>query len=335
MPAGCTALDFAFQIHTFLGSHCIGAKVNHRLVPLSHKLNSGDQVEILTSNSQHVQPSWINFVSTAKAKGKIQAILRRDNREMQKKGEQTLNDFLARHNMEVTSSVLDKLCDLHEIKKHELLFQAIGDKTVILGDKDIDELLGKKKREDSKKSWRRLIPFLGGKEKAKVVKEAFEVQDYFIVSKDFNRKKPVYITENNITQFIFPNCCNPIPGDDALGFIDNKNHIEIHKRNCQVANRLKSGYGNRILDVKWDMHKRLYFNANIILRGIDRLGLLNDLTQIISHQLNVDMKMLTFKTNENIFDGEINLRVHDRDDVQVIIDELKALRGIQEIHLKT
>ena len=334
MPAGCTALDFAFQIHTFLGSHCIGAKVNHRLVPLSHKLQSGDQVEILTSNSQHVQPSWINFVSTAKAKGKIQAILRRENREMQKKGEQTLNDFLGRHNLEVNSSVLDKLCELHEIKKHESLFQAIGDKSIILGEKDIDELLGKNTRDNNKKGWRRLIPFLGGKENAKVVKQAFEVQDYFIVGKDFNRKKPVYITENNITQFIFPNCCNPIPGDDALGFIDNKNRIEIHKRSCQVANRLKSGYGNRILDVKWDMHRRLYFDANIILRGIDRLGLLNDLTQVISHQLNVDMKMLTFKTHENIFDGEINLRVHDRDDVQVIIDELKALRGIQEIHLR-
>ena len=333
MPAGCTALDFAFQIHTFLGSHCIGAKVNHRLVPLSHKLQSGDQVEILTSNSQHVQPSWINFVSTAKAKGKIQAILRRDNREIQKKGEQVLTDFLARHDMEVNVSVLDKLCELHEVKKHEQLFQCIGDKSIILGEKDIDELLGKNTRDGGKKGWRRLIPFLGGKEKAKVVKEAFEAQDYFIVPKDFNRKKPVYITENNITQFIFPDCCHPIPGDDALGFIDNKNRIEIHKRNCQVANRLKSSYGNRLLDVKWDMHRRMYFDATIVMRGIDRLGLLNELTQVISHQLNVDMKMLTFKTNENIFDGEIDLRVHDRDDVQNIMDELKAIRGIQEIHL--
>ena len=333
MPAGCTALDFAFQIHTFLGSHCIGAKVNHRLVPLSHKLQSGDQVEILTSNSQHVQSDWINFVSTAKAKGKIQAILRRENREIQKKGEQVLTDFLARHDMEVNVSVLDKLCELHEVKKHEQLFQCIGDKSIILGEKDIDELLGKNKRESGKKGWRRLVPFLGGKEKAKVVKEAFEAQDYFIVPKDFNRKKPVYITENNITQFLFPDCCHPIPGDDALGFIDNKNRIEIHKRNCQVANRLKSSYGNRLLDVKWDMHRRMYFDATIVMRGIDRLGLLNELTQVISHQLNVDMKMLTFKTNENIFDGEIDLRVHDRDDVQNIMDELKAIRGIQEIHL--
>ncbi len=333
MPAGCTALDFAFQIHTFLGSHCIGAKVNHRLVPLSHKLQSGDQVEILTSNSQHVQPAWINFVSTAKAKGKIQAILRRENREIQKKGEQILNEFLSRYDMEVNASALDKLCDLHEVRKHEQLFQCIGDKSIILGEKDIDELLGKNKYENGKKGWRRFMPFLGGKEKAKAVKEAFEAQDYFIVPKDFNRKKPVYITENNITQFLFPNCCHPIPGDDALGFIDNKNRIEIHKRNCEVANRLKSGYGNRILDVKWDMHKRLYFDATIVMRGIDRLGLLNEITQVISHQLNVDMKMLTFKTNENIFDGEIDLRVHDREDVNIIMDELKAIRGIQEIHL--
>ena len=119
MPAGCTALDFAFQIHTFLGSHCIGAKVNHKLVPLSHRLQSGDQVEILSSKSQHVQPEWLNFVSTAKAKGKIQANLRRADREIQKKGETTLKEWLEKNNFELTSSAIDKLCDLHEIQKHE------------------------------------------------------------------------------------------------------------------------------------------------------------------------------------------------------------------------
>jgi len=127
MPAGCTALDFAFQIHTFLGSHCIGAKVNHKLVPLSHKLQSGDQVEILSSKSQHVQPSWINFVSTAKAKGKIQSILRRQNRETQKKGEEVLQEWLKRNQLEMTSSTLEKLCELHDIKKADSLLQSIGD----------------------------------------------------------------------------------------------------------------------------------------------------------------------------------------------------------------
>ena len=331
MPAGCTALDFAFQIHTFLGSHCIGAKVNHRLVPLSHKLQSGDQVEILTSNSQHVQPSWINFVSTAKAKGKIQAILRRDNREIQKKGEQTLTDFLARHDMEVTSSVLDKLCELHEVKKHELLFQAIGEKSIILGEKDIDELLGKNTRDGGKKGWWRLIPFLGGKEKVKVVKQAFEVQDYFIVGKDFNRKKPVYINENNISQFIFPSCCHPIPGDDALGFIDGRNRIEIHKRNCPVASKLKSTYGKRILDAKWDMHKQLFFDATIQITGIDRIGLLLEVTQIISAQMNVNIHRVTIQCDQGIFDGTIELRIHDRQDVATIVENLKQVNGLQDI----
>jgi GTP pyrophosphokinase len=329
MPAGCTALDFAFQIHTFLGSHCIGAKVNHKLVPLSHKLQSGDQVEILTSNSQHVQPSWVNFVSTAKAKGKIQAILRRDNREIQKKGEQILEDFLKRHNMEVTSSVLDKLCEFHDVRKPENLYMALGKKNIILSDKDIDELHGKKNSSDGR-GWRRYIPFIG-KDKAKAAAELIKNQDYFIVPKDFNRKKPVYITENNITQFKFPSCCHPIPGDDALGFIDGKNRIEIHKRNCPVANKLKSSYGNRILDVKWDMHKQMFFNATIQLVGIDRIGLLNEVTQVISRQLNVNIRKVVISCENDIFDGKIELRVHDRDDVKVIMDELKSVNGIQEI----
>ena len=329
MPAGCTALDFAFQIHTFLGSHCIGAKVNHKLVPLSHKLQSGDQVEILTSNSQHVQPSWVNFVSTAKAKGKIQAILRRDNREVQKKGEQILEEFLKRHDMEVTTSILDKLCEFHDIRKPENLLMAIGKKNIILSDKDIDELHGKKNANEGK-GWRRYIPFIG-KDKAKASAELIQSQDYFIVPKDFNRKKPIYITENNITQFVFPTCCHPIPGDDALGFIDGKNRIEIHKRNCPVANKLKSSYGNRILDVKWDMHKQLYFTATVQMRGIDRIGLLNEVTQIISRQLNVNIHKITISCEDDIFEGEIELRVHDRDDVRVIIDELKSVNGLQEI----
>ncbi len=330
MPAGCTALDFAFQIHTFLGSHCIGAKVNHKLVPLSHKLQSGDQVEILTSNSQHVSPEWINFVYTAKAKNKIQAVLRREGREIQKKGEKILTEWLERNSLEMTTSVLDKLCEFHEVKKHETLFLHLGDKRIILGDKDLDELLNKNKGDNAKKGWRRYVPFIG-KDKEKTQQSLIESHDYFIVPKDFNRKKPVYITESNIPQYVFPNCCRPIPGDDALGFIDNKNRIEIHKRNCPVANKLKSSFGNRILDVKWDMHKQLFFNAAIKLRGIDRIGLLNEVTQIISRQLNVNIRKVVFTCEESIFDGLIEMRVHDREDVQKIIDELKDINGVQEI----
>ena len=153
MPAGCTALDFAFQIHTFLGSHCIGAKVNHKLVPLSHRLQSGDQVEILTSASQHVDPSWINFVSTAKAKAKIQAILRREGKEIQKAGEALLSKWLAANDLEMTTSVLDKLCSLHGFSVHESLFKAIGEKTVILGDRDLDGNTGEEEVREYDRLW--------------------------------------------------------------------------------------------------------------------------------------------------------------------------------------
>ena len=330
MPAGCTALDFAFQIHTFLGSHCIGAKVNHKLVPLSHKLESGDQVEILTSNSQHVQPSWVNFVSTAKAKGKIQAILRRDSRETQKQGEKILQDFLSRNDMEMTTSVLDKLCEIHETPKHEDLFLAIGLKNIILGEKDIDEIHGKSQKDDNQsKGWRRYVPFVGKKKDKEDSKD--RQQSYITVGKDFNRKKPVYINENNISQFIFPSCCHPIPGDDALGFIDGRNRIEIHKRNCPVASKLKSTYGKRILDAKWDMHKQLFFDATIQITGIDRIGLLLEVTQIISAQMNVNIHRVTIQCDQGIFDGTIELRIHDRQDVATIVENLKQVNGLQDI----
>ena len=335
MPAGCTALDFAFSIHTFLGSHCIGAKVNHKLVPLSHKLQSGDQVEILTSKSQHVQPAWINFVSTAKAKGKIQAILRRAGREVQKRGEELLADWLKKHDREYTIAVADQLTEYHEFRHREDFFQALGEKTVLLGEKDLDELSGKNKKKQSG-GWLRYVPFVKtGKdnkdERWEERGQKREESELFVVPEKFNRKKPIYISDDNIRQYLFPTCCHPIPGDDILGFITTKNQIEIHKRTCLVAARLKSGFGNRILDAKWDMHKRLYFVATIRIGGIDRVGLLNEITQIISSQMNVNMRNLNVTCEDGMFSGTVELRVHDRQDLRLIIDNLKSVKDVQEI----
>ena len=327
MPNGCTALDFAFSIHTFLGSHCIGAKVNHKLVPLSHKLQSGDQVEILTSKSQHVQPSWINFVSTAKAKGKIQAILRRNSRELQKQGEEILADFLTKNNIEETLNAATRLAEFHESRSRDDFFLALGDKTILLGEKDIDELLGKNAK-TSKSGWRKLVPFLG---KSKEKKPAEQQPELFTVPEKFNRKKPIYINDDNITQYKFKHCCHPIPGDDILGFIDGKHQIEIHKRDCPVAARLKASFGNRILDAKWDMHKKLFFDATIRLRGIDRVGMLLDLSRIISMQMNVNIHKLTIDSEDGVFDGTIELRVYDRENVKEIIEQLKSVDGLQDV----
>ena len=326
MPTGSTALDFAFSIHTFLGSHCIGAKVNHKLVPLSHKLQSGDQVEILTSKSQHVQPAWISFVSTAKARAKIQAILRRNSREMQKKGEEIFGEFLKQHGCENMPNAADQLAELHEMHNREEFFQGVGDKSILLGEKDVDELQGK--NASNKSGWRKLVPFLGRSKQPKKVKGQ---QDLFVVPEKFNRKKPIYINDENIHQYKFKHCCHPIPGDDILGFIDGKHQIEIHKRSCPVAARLKASFGNRILDAKWDMHKRLYFDATVRLQGIDRMGMLLDIAQIVSSQMNVNIRKLTIGSDEGVFDGTIELRVHDREDVRQVMDQLKKIEGLQDV----
>ena len=328
MPAVCSVLDFAFSIHTFLGSHCIGAKVNHKLVPLSHRLSSGDQVEVLTSKSQHVQPSWINFVYTAKAKAKVQAFVRRGQREVQKKGEEMLNAWLESNGFEQAQTIIDRLSNYHECRTREDFFLQIGEKKIVLGSADADELKGKnKKKTESSGGWRRYVPFV----KAKKNEEA-EKPEIFVVPEQFNRKKPIILSEENIQQYIFPNdCCHPIPGDDVLGYIDNQNRIEIHKRACPVANRLKASYGNRIVDVKWDMHKQLFFDAIIHLGGIDRRGLVNEVTRVISNQLSVDIRRLSFTTEDGIFDGTIALRVHDRDDVKAILDSLKEVENLKEV----
>ena len=332
MPAGCTALDFAFSIHTFLGSHCIGAKVNHKLVPLSHKLESGDQVEILTSKSQHVQPAWINFVSTAKAKAKIQAVLRRDGRELQKKGEEVLDAFLKKNNIENTPAVVDQLVQFHETNRRETFFQGLGEKSILLGEKDLDELSGRNSA-GGKRGWRKLVPFLGrGKKTDERGQEpGAGTQELFVVPEKFNRKKPIYISEENIGQYKFKHCCHPIPGDDILGYIDNKHQIEIHKRACPVADKLKSGFGNRILDAKWNMHKQLFFDATVRLQGIDRIGLLMDVSRIISSQMSVNIHKLTISSEEGVFDGSIELRIHDRDDVRDIMNALKQVEGLQDV----
>ena len=329
MPAGCTALDFAFQIHTFLGSHCIGAKVNHKLVPLSHKLKSGDQVEILSSPAQHVQPSWINFVTTAKAKSKIQSILHKESREIQRQGEETLRHWLDDNGLEYNNFVVDRICDLHDLQKHESLFFALGDKSIILGDNELSELRRKPRSKVRASGWKRLVPFIG-KEK-KVEEKEKPKADKFVVGDKFDKKKAVVISEDTISRFVFPHCCHPIPGDDILGYIDNQNHIEIHKRACPVASKLKASYGNRLVDAKWSMHKQLFFDAIVEIRGIDRKGLLRDVSDVLSDQLGINIHKLTIASDNGIFDGSIELRVHDRNEVRIIIDNLKKVKDLQEV----
>lgn len=324
MPQNATALDFAFSIHTFLGSHCIGAKVNHKLVPLSHKLQSGDQVEILTSKSQKVQPSWINFATTAKAKAKISSILKRERKEFQMQGEDMLSDFFKKEGLEYNEQNIQKLCTLHNLKSADELTYKIGQKSIILGDLERNEL----KEKPATTSWKKYISFAFGSSKSKQPQQAEQAAQPLNIDK----KKIVKLTPDELQKhYIIADCCKPIPGDDVLGYIDDNNRIIIHKRQCPIAAQLKSSFGNRLLAVQWEIGKALNFPVNVYIKGIDGIGVLNEVTQIISQQLNVNIHKLNIESNDGIFEGRIQLLVHDVDDVNTISSNLKKLEHINKV----
>ena len=321
MPQNSTALDFAFSLHTDIGSHCIGAKVNHKLVPLSHKLQSGDQVEILTSKSQRVQPQWEVFATTARARAKIAAILRKERKANQKIGEEILNEFLKKEEIRPEEAVIEKLRRLHNAKNEEELLAAIGSKAIILGEADKNEL-----KEKQTSNWKKYLTFSFGNNKEK--QEEKEPQE----KEKINPKQVLKLTEESLQKkYIMAECCHPIPGDDVLGYVDENDRIIIHKRQCPVAAKLKSSYGNRILATEWDTHKELSFLVYIYIKGIDSMGLLNEVTQVISRQLNVNIRKLTIETEDGIFEGKIQLWVHDVDDVKTICNNLKKIQNIKQV----
>ena len=321
MPQNSTALDFAFSLHTDIGSHCIGAKVNHKLVPLSHKLQSGDQVEILTSKSQRVQPQWEVFATTARARAKIAAILRKERKANQKIGEEILSEFLKKEEVRPEEAAIEKLRKLHNAKNEEELLAAIGSKAIVLGEADKNEL-----KEKQTSNWKKYLTFSFGNSKEK--QEEKEPQE----KEKINPKEVLKLTEESLQKkYIMAECCHPIPGDYVLGYVDENDRIIIHKRQCPVAAKLKSSYGNRILATEWDTHKELSFLVYIYIKGIDNMGLLNEVTQVISRQLNVNIRKLTIETEDGIFEGKIQLWVHDVDDVKTICNNLKKIQNIKQV----
>ena len=324
MPQNSTALDFAFSLHTDIGSHCIGAKVNHKLVPLSHKLQSGDQVEVLTSKSQRVQPEWEVFATTARARAKIAAILRKEQRNCQKEGETLLNEFFKKEELRLDDLLIDKLVKVHNMKNRDEFLIAIANKKIVLGDLDKNAL-----KEKQGTNWKKFLTFSfgGNKDNKEPVEEKVPQE-----KEKINTKQILKLTEENIQKnYIMAECCHPIPGDDVLGYMDENDRIIIHKRQCPVAARLKSSYGNRILATEWDTHKELSFLVNIYIKGIDAMGLLNEVTQVISRQLNVNIRKLSIETTDGIFEGNIQLYVHDVDDVKTICNNLKQIQNIKQV----
>lgn len=322
MPQDSTVLDFAFSIHSFLGTHCFGAKVNQKIEPLNYKLKNGDQVEILTSKTQHVMPEWMSFAKTAKARSKIVAALRHENREKMKQGEKMLRDFLKENNAEDSIANIDKLRIFHGMNSRDELCLAIGRGELKMTEDFIDIIYGNRR----KKGWRKYVPFIG---KKKIEPMAHAASDFLA---SLNKKKTLLLDDAALQHCEIAKCCHPIPGDDALGYITPENKLEIHKRQCPVATKLKTRYGNNIIATKWVDHYSQAFETAIHIKGVDNRGTLYAIADMLHNQKSINLNRITFEAHDGIFEGTINCLVHDTEETKQICQSLLEIEALEEVY---
>lgn len=326
LPQGATALDFAYALHTNIGNKCIGAKVNHRLVPLSHPLASGDQVEILTSRSQEPQPEWLNFVTTAKARAKIDAVLKRARKDAAKLGEEKVIVALKHSELEPTTSNQDKLCMYFGFSKREEFYFAVEKGDVVLPD-NIKKLLKEKTGNVFFKYVKNALG-VGSKN----TKKPEDEQNAGKPKVKYDKSKPYILREEAFERnYVIAECCKPIPGDDALGFINDDGNVVVHKRSCPIAMRLKSSFGERILNTEWSSHKNTSFEATLEVKGIDSIGVLNTITKTISDEFNVNIMRLLIEAKDGVFEGKIKMKVHDVEDIQKMCVTLSKIKNIKSV----
>ena len=324
LPQGATALDFAYALHSDIGNKCIGAKVNHRLVPLSHPLSSGDQVEVLTSRSQEPQPEWLNFVTTAKARAKIDAVLKRVRKEVAKYGEIKVLDAFKRSELEASTSNLDKLGMYFGFSKREEFFYAVEKGDVVLPE-NLKKLLKEKTDNVLFKYVKQALGVASKKVKQPEEEEAKKEKP------KYDKKKPYLLKEAFERNYVIAECCKPIPGDDSLGFINDDGNVVVHKRSCPIAMRLKSSFGERILNTVWSSHMNASFEATLEVKGIDSIGVLNTITKTISEDFNVNIMRLLIEAKDGVFEGKIKMKVHDVEDIQKMCVTLSKIQNIKSV----
>ncbi len=328
LPQGATALDFAYALHTNIGNKCIGAKVNHRLVPLSHRLSSGDQIEILTSRSQEPQPEWLNFVTTAKARTKIDAALRKIRKEGARLGEEKVVSILKRADVDINTSTIDKLALFFGFPKREDFYYSVEK-----GDVTLPENLKKILREKNDNTLFKYVKQalrMGAKDNSQQKENS--KPDKGKDKPKYDKTKPYVLSEEEFHHnYVVAQCCKPIPGDDALGFINDDGTVVVHKRSCPIAMRLKSSFGERILSTQWSSHKNASFEATLEVKGIDSLGVLNTITQTISNDFNVNIQRLLIEAKDGVFEGKIKLKVHDVEDIQRLCVTLSKIKNIKSV----
>lgn len=329
LPQGATALDFAYALHSDVGNKCIGAKVNHKLVPLSHKLSSGDQVEVLTSRSQTPQAEWLNFVTTARARTKITAVVRRIRKETIKGGEAKVLAACQKSGVEPSAQNLDKLAMYYGFSKRDDLYYSVEKGDVVL-----PENIRKVFKKDDKSGLFKYVK-QALRRATKYSKSTPEEAVNETQTKEkpvYDKKKPYILKEEAFERnYVIAECCKPIPGDESLGFINDDGNVVVHKRSCPIAMRLKSSFGERILNTVWSSHQLSSFEATLEVKGIDSLGVLNEITKIISEEFNVYIIRLLIEAKDGVFEGRIKLKVHDVEDIQKLCVRLSKIENIKSV----
>jgi GTP diphosphokinase / guanosine-3',5'-bis(diphosphate) 3'-diphosphatase len=313
LPIGSTALDFAFSIHSAVGSKCIGAKVHHKLVPISHKLRSGDQVEIITSNKQKPNEDWLNIVVTAKAKSKIKDALREEKRKIAEDGKYMLQRKLETMGAAFHSGNIEILEHFYKLSSQLELFYRIATKVIDLKELKDFQLLGDKL------------------EPPKPIKPVDIPEPE---QKTYTKKESeliIFGESSDRVQYNLAKCCNPIPGDDVFGFVTTGKGLMIHRTGCPNAARLLANYGHRVVKTKWAKNKEISFLTGLKIIGLDDVGVIHKITNIISGELRLNIAGISIESKEGVFEGFIKIFVHDKEQLHALVARLKALNGIHSV----
>jgi guanosine-3',5'-bis(diphosphate) 3'-pyrophosphohydrolase len=314
LPVDATALDFAFEIHSDVGAKCIGAKVNHKLVPLSYKLQNGDQVEVITSGKQAPKEDWLNFVVTAKAKAKIKSSLKEEKRKIAEDGKEILERKLKSLKITYNTDNILKLSYYFKLGSTQDVFYNVAKGLIDL--KDLKEFAASEKIVEQKPAQE-----TDNDQIQKLIKQVkTKDSDILLIGEDLQK-----------IDYKLSNCCNPIPGDDVFGFVTVSDGIKIHRTNCPNATKLMSSFGYRIIKAKWTSQKQLAFLTGLRITGIDEVGLINNLTQVISTDFKVNMRSITVDTDQGIFKGTIMVYVNDTHHLDNLIEKIKEVKGITEV----
>ncbi len=315
LPVNSTALDFAFSIHSMVGSQCIGAKVNHKLVPISHKLRSGDQVEIITSAKQKPTEDWLNIVVTAKAKSKIKDALKEDKRKVAEDGKYMLQRKMENFGAAFNQHNVDVLTAFYKLSSPLDLYYQVSIKALDLKELKDFHLLGDKL------------------EPPKPLKVLVEPKPDGTISPISKKDTELIIFGESSDKIVYTlaNCCKPIPGDDVFGFVTTGKGLTIHRTNCPNATRLLSNYGHRVVKTKWAKNKEISFLTGLKIVGLDDVGVIHKITNLISGEMKINIAAMTIEAKEGLFHGNIRVYVHDKEELEELVDRLKRLPGIETV----